>query len=392
MPEHTAPSAAPRAIAPAPPRPPRDTRVDIVRGWLQLTIMASHVGGFASLWLIHASWGYSDSSEQFVLLSGLMLGSVFTLKRLRDGWWTAVRDMAWRVVRLWRTRLVTLLGFGVMLIALDRTVLPGITGSYSFGFLMQDPLRATATAAALLYNPAYLDVLTTFLLGMMVLPAFILGFERFGAWMLLPSVGLWAAVQWWHLPAPDLAPDSPTAFNPLAWQLLFMLGAYAGRRRLLTGRSLPSGRWITWLAGAIVAFGAAARIAQYAGLDRGLLLPVIDGVDKLELSPLRLVHALALAVLVARLTPMQADWMRRWPASVLAAIGRHSLNVYCIGIFLSFGISRILSAAGPADGWLEAPLILAGFVLLGWYARWQDGARWWPRFWPAAIPARGEPQ
>ena len=31
--------------APIPARPPRDTRVDIVRGWLQLTIFASHAAG-----------------------------------------------------------------------------------------------------------------------------------------------------------------------------------------------------------------------------------------------------------------------------------------------------------------------------------------------------------
>ena len=62
-------------------RPSRDIRVDIIRGWLQLTIFASHAAGsWIGAWLIHGAWGLSDSSEQFVFLSGLMLGSVFARK------------------------------------------------------------------------------------------------------------------------------------------------------------------------------------------------------------------------------------------------------------------------------------------------------------------------
>ena len=64
--------------APIPPRPARDTRVDIVRRWLQLTIFGSHAAGtWIGFWLSHLAWRLSDSSEQFVFLSGLMLGSVF---------------------------------------------------------------------------------------------------------------------------------------------------------------------------------------------------------------------------------------------------------------------------------------------------------------------------
>jgi hypothetical protein len=44
----------------------------VVRGWLQLSIFASNAfGSFIGGWMIHAAWGLSDSSEQFVLLSGL---------------------------------------------------------------------------------------------------------------------------------------------------------------------------------------------------------------------------------------------------------------------------------------------------------------------------------
>ena len=41
---------------PAPVRPARDTRVDLVRGWLQLTIFTSHAAGsWIGAWLIHGA-------------------------------------------------------------------------------------------------------------------------------------------------------------------------------------------------------------------------------------------------------------------------------------------------------------------------------------------------
>ena len=363
-------------------RPPRDTRVDIIRGYLQLTIVASHVAGFASRWLIHGAWGYSDSSEQFVLLSGLMLGSVFTLKRHTRGLGAAVRDMVGRGARLWRSRLVTLLVFGAVVIAWNFTGEPSQVRIYGFPYLLQAPLRAAALAAALLFNPAYVDVLDVFILCMLALPLFLLAVERVGAWALALPIGLWGAVQIWHLPPPDMAPGAATAFNVLAWQLPFMLGAYAGRRKLLTGRALPEGRWLTWLAGIVVAAGFAARLAQHLRLPLGAALPVTTFTEKLDLWPVGLVHALALAILVSRLVPAEATWMHRWPSTVLGSIGRHSLQVYCAGIFFSFLIQQLLAMAGAAHAWLEAPLTALAFLVLGAYARWRDG--WRPRM---ALPA-----
>jgi len=356
-------------------RPLRDVRLDIVRGFLQVTIVASHVGGFISIWLIHAAWGYSDSSEQFVLLSGLMLGSVFAWKRQRLGFAAASRDMLQRVARLWVTRLIAIAAFGAMLIALDLTVQPGAAAPYRYDFLSHAPVQAALLAAGLLYNPAYLDVLVVFIVGMMALPGFDWAAQRIGPWALLPSALLWLAVQIWHLPSLDAAPDNLPAFNVWAWQVLFLIGAWFGRRKLLTGRALPHGQWVTWLAGTLVLLGVALRVNEYGLLHLGLPTYVVDGRDKAELSWARLLHALALAVLVARITPMNAGWMQRWPLTVLAAIGRHSLHVYCIGLFLSYAATRTLDLARADSAWLEPVLIAVAVALLGVYARWQDGVR-----------------
>src|SRR3954449_7367436 len=101
-------------------RPPRDTRLDLVRGWLQFQIFASHAhGSFIGVWLITSAWGLSDSSEQFVFLSGFALGSVFVLKQARGGFGAAIADLLPRIRRLHATHLVVFSAFAAMVVAVE---------------------------------------------------------------------------------------------------------------------------------------------------------------------------------------------------------------------------------------------------------------------------------
>src|ERR687890_423412 len=101
-------------------RPPRDTRLDLVRGWLQLQIFASHAhGSLIGAWLISAAWGFSDSSEQFVYLSGFVVGAM-----------------------------------AAMVIAIEMAVpLPGEARRLGWGWLLEAPWLALPGAAVLLWQP-----------------------------------------------------------------------------------------------------------------------------------------------------------------------------------------------------------------------------------------------
>ncbi len=362
-----------------PPRPERDLRLDLVRGWLQLSIFASHVGGsFAGAHLIHGAWGLSDSSEQFVFLSGLALGSVFARKRLRDGWGSAVRDMLGRAARLWRTHLAMLVLFGAMIL-LANHFLPGEADGYGWGLLLRDPVRAVPAALVMLYQPAYLDALSPFILGMALLPLFAWGQARVGAWALLPPGLLWLGVQA-GLPAPDLSGDSPPGFNVLAWQFLFLIGAFLGRRVLLFGRAVPPSRALLSAAILIVLLGFAARVAGRLWADWPPVWHVLPylGVShdaKAALAPARLLHALALALLDARLVPARATWMEGAAGRMLAVVGRHSLYVFCFGLFLSWGATTALRLLPGQAAWLDPALIATGAALLVVYARTLDRPR-----------------
>jgi len=350
-----------RSSVPAPP--PRDVRLDVVRGWLQLTIFFSHAtASFAGTWLVYGHYGFSDSSEQFVFLSGLALGSVFARNAVREGALAAWRDMLRRTLRLYRTHLITFACFGAMMAAAEF-VLPGEAQRLGWGFLMHHPLQAAATSLTLLYQPEPMGILPVFIWCMLLLPGFELLQRRFGEAALLAPVALYGLAQVTGWTAPSLGPETGIPFNPFEWQLIFLLGAWIGRRRLLRGRALPQSDLITVAAAAVVLFALAARLA-----DRGVIpWPVIDSFawdDKEDLVLTRLAHAMALAWLVARFMPRDAAWMHRFAGRVLAAIGRHSLQVFCVGLFLSWAATAAFRLWPAQMPWVDPLMIAGGSVVL----------------------------
>jgi hypothetical protein len=359
-------------------RPSRDTRIDVIRGWLQLTIFASHAAGsWIGAWLIHGAWGLSDSSEQFVFLSGLMLGSVYARKSRREGVPAAVRDMAMRTLRLYRTHLITFFLFGGMIIAVtDSGLCPGEVKRLGWSFLVTHPARAIPAALTTLYQPNYMDILPVFIWSMAALPAFAWLEARVGAWALAASIGLYLAAWLFRLAPPGLGPDTVIGFNPLAWQVLFMLGVYLGRRMLLLGRAVPPSRWLTVAAVAVLVVGLILRLDWFGALPFSLSVPENDWIiGKDELALPRVLHALALALVVARLTPRDAQWMHSRLGRWLAAAGRHSLHVFCLGLFLSWAVTAVFRFWPSMVMWFDPPLILAGCAVLLWFGLWRDRGR-----------------
>jgi len=361
------------------PRPPaRDARLDTLRGVLQLVIFASHsYGSFVGAWLIPAAWGFSDSSEQFLFLSGLALGSVFSRKRARDGFRVALLDLGLRIVRLWRTHLVVFSGFALMVLGVSLLLgMPGEVQRMGFGHLLSDPLRGFAGAAVLLYQPNFHEILPVFIWCMLLLPGFVLLLARFGAVALVVPVALWAAVQvrGWDLPSLG---GTAIGFNPLAWQILFMTGAWLGRRTLFGAGPLPGGRWLTAGALVVVAGGLWFRLLDHGFLAGGA--PDLGGwIAKDSLGGLRLLHAAATAWLAVRLLPAAAAAIWKRPLSrALGRVGRHSLAVFCVGLFLSYAAATLFRSTGHS--WnpmhpflLDALLVGGGSLLLAGFAHRLD--------------------
>jgi hypothetical protein len=357
-----------------PKRPPRDLRLDVLRGWMQVSIFVSHAFGTAFAWGIHAAWGVSDSSEQFVLLSGLSLGSVFALKRARDGFAAALRDLGQRLRRLYLTHLVVFFAFAAMVFAADLfTRLDGVVAEGGWRWLAAAPWFALPAAATMLYQPEFMGILPIFVWCMLLLPPFLWLLEKLGDKALLVPCGLYAATQAFGFMPPGLG-GTDIAFDPFAWQVLFLTGVWFGRRALLGAPRLPRPAWLVGLAVAVLAIGFWVKLGMH-----GIVAPAPDWLlgltAKDTLAPLRLAHALALAWLAAIIIPREALWMHKAVPQALAAIGRHSLQVFCVGLFLSWGAAAAFRLWPGQQIALDLLLIPAGVLLLLVFARWREGQR-----------------
>ena len=77
----------------------------------------------------------------------------------------------------------------------------------------------------------------------------------------------------------------------------------------------------------------------------------------------------ALAWLVGALVPRDGGWLRTRLAEAVATMGRHSLEVFCLGLFLSYGVSTALRL-WPALFWpLDFGLSALGVLVLMRWAR-----------------------
>jgi hypothetical protein len=114
-------------------------------------------------------------------------------------------------------------------------------------------------------------------------------------------------------------------------------------------------------------------------------LYAIEGKQGLSLP--RLVHALALAFVVAALVPREAPWMHRALPRAVARIGQYSLEVFCLGLFLSWAASAVFRLAplqGAGFAAQDVLLIGAGSAGLAGFAVLLDRRRTARRFTPRA--------
>lgn len=351
-----------------------------MRGWLQLTIFASHAtGSWIGAWLILSPWGLSDSSEQFVFLSGFTLGSVFSRKAARDGFREAGADLLRRTWRLYRTHLTVFALFLLAVTVAGASLLPGEAQRLGWGPVLAHPLARLPAVLLMVEQPALMGILPIFVWCMLLLPGFSAIEARWGNRALLAPLALYGGM-WALLSAdPHQGWEDGIGFNPFAWQLLFLTGAWLGRRALLHGRALPFGAgWARWAtAGAVLVL--AAGLALQLNWHGFVHWPWLGGTpawltDKKNLAPARLAHAMALAWLVAALVPREAAWMRGALPRWLGAVGRHSLSVFCVGLFLSWGASAVFQLARPSM-LLDPLLIASGCVVLGLFAWWREQRR-----------------
>ena len=368
-------------------KPPRDPRADICRGLALWMIVLNHtpgnwLGGFTL-----KNFAFSDATEAFVLLAGYAGAFAYAGQADRQGWAPAAAALVRRVSKLYVAHIFLLVVFtaqvGFSAAALDRAT---YLDELALDPFAENPYRTLLEALLLRFQPAFLDILPLYIVLLAWLVPLLALRRR--PWLLLAlSVAIWAGARVLGLNLPRWQ-GGGWFFNPLGWQLLFVLGFLLGQAaRGAAAVPLPRpSPWLTALAIAVLAAGlvliVSANHAPEALPDR--LAAFLATVDKTALHPVRLASVLAITYLVVVTVPSNASAVDgRW-ARPFVLMGRHSLPVFCFGILLSF-LARLLLEAedGWAMQWGVNLLCLAALIATATLGEWQRGS--------ARTPAAARP-
>ena len=172
-------------------------------------------------------------------------------------------------------------------------------------------------------------------------------------------------------------PNGVWFFNPFAWQLLFVFGAWCalgGAQRLSPVLRSPI---VLAVAIAYLLFAFAITLTWYveplARFVPDWLSDWMYPIDKTNLDVLRFAHFLALAAVTVRFLPQHWPGLKSRVLQPAIRCGQHSLEIFCLGVFLAFAGQFIISeySGGPL---VQTLISFAGILimvatasLISWY-------------------------
>ncbi|WP_024517972.1 OpgC domain-containing protein [Bradyrhizobium sp. Tv2a-2] len=340
----------------------RDLRIDACRGIALWWIFLDHIPNNIGSWLTLRNYGFSDAAEVFMFISGVTCALAYGRARRCEGWSSVIRRSLWRGWDIYAAFLVLTLACTIMVYLAGGDYLADESNTR---ILLEDPGAALARAAVLQYRPVNTDILPIFVIYHVLFAPLL--------WLLLrvPNVTLGASlllyalvnVFGWTVPA---WPNNVWFFNPLAWQLLTVLGAWwviEGKRF----RPWVTSRTALLLAVLYLVFSLVVtlswRIKLLEPLVPQALAHLLFPLDKSNLGPLRLLHFFALAILAICFLP--PNWRGLMTPVMRGAMrcGENSLPIYCLGVLLA--LASQVALLDISDGLaMQTALSLGGILLM----------------------------
>jgi hypothetical protein len=368
------------------PRPAN--AVDFWRGFALITIFIDHIPGLFYAQYTLVNFSIADAADLFVFLAG------WSLRLMADGGGRSMptRDVMLRLfgraLELYAAQvLITMLAIAILALTAIELANPLLLQWHNAAAVFDDPVPTHIGLAVLTHQLGYFDILPLYVVLMLMAPSFALIDRTAPGWALPTSLALYVCVLAFRLTLPTWPVSGTWFFNPLAWQIVFVLGFTMARAD----------------------FGAGAFVRRHIVILRILAVPVvIVGVlvplfgwwpdptqvpepklffiiDKTYVTPIRLIQFLSL-IAVASLAfryihrAAEAPYLRTLIAplvNMFAMLGRNSLYVFCIGSLLSLS-GQIVRFYYRGSVTVDTAVVISGIIIMAftaWLAESRQRAR-----------------
>ena len=326
--------------------PRKPNAVDFWRGFALITIFIDHIPGVIYAKYTLANFSIADAADLFVFLAGWSLRLMAEGGSRRRTTGEVVLRLFGRAFQIYTAQiLITMLAIAILAASAILLHNPLLLQWHNAAAVFDDPVRAHIGLAILSHHLGYFDILPLYVVLMTMAPGFAV-VDRLAPALLLPlSLAIYLVVLAFRINLPSWPVSGTWFFNPLAWQLIFVLGF------LLAKPSSGLGDWarrhinkLRLVGLPIVVFGVLYPIFHLWPDPTKVPEPKLFFiVSKAYDTPMRLIQFLALVAVFSgayRYIRAAADVPRLGGAvasliELFALLGRNSLYVFCVGSLLS---------------------------------------------------------
>ncbi|MDB5542496.1 MAG: OpgC [Devosia sp.] len=341
------------------------------RGLALVMIFINHVPGNFYENYTSRNFGFSDAAEAFVFMSGLAAGLAYSSAFAGGALWPAIARVWARARQLYFVHLsITMIALAIFAAAALGFGLDEVLEKNNIAPIFGFPLQTMIGLPLMTHQLGYLNILPLYIILLLATPLIIGLGQRWPVQTMVGSILIWAIAGQFRLNFPNYPTQGGWFFDPLSWQVLFVVGLLSGMAMKQGRRFVPRSPLLFGLSAALVVFvllwvkipplGDAGR--SILGFFSKLGLPFyITWFDKTFLALPRLLHALALFYVLASLGVVRHIAESR-VAAPLRLMGRQGLAVFAVGTVLSLFLQAVKT--GIDAGFLLDTLLLGGGLLL----------------------------
>jgi hypothetical protein len=358
--------------------PRQANAVDFWRGFALVTIFVNHIPGIYYSRFTPVNFSVSDSADLFVFLAGWALRYVVGGATRQTPTRDLVMRLTGRAVTLYAAQtLITMLAIAMLAataLLLDNAL---ILDWHNAATVFQDPVPAHIGLALISHHLGYFDILPLYVVLMLVAPV-IAVIDRYAPNLLLPiSLAIYLVALAVPIAIPTWPVEGQWFFNPLAWQLVFVLGFVLAKDDGVGGFARRHIVPIRVVAAVIVAVLAVVMWKNWWPDPTRVPQPTLLFIpNKSYVTPIRLIQFLAVVAVFSLFYPYIQRASKRL-AAFLSMLGRNSLEVFCVASLLSLA-AQIARFAYRGHIGVDTAVVIIGvsiMALTAWLAEWRDRAR-----------------
>jgi len=356
--------------------PERNTTIDFWRGLVLVIIFVNHIPGNLIEHITPRNYGFSDSTEAFIFISGLTIALVYGPRLPQGDLFSVVKQCLQRAFKLYRVHLVLTAGaIALFSIGYELSEEIGLIEEHGRSAVFGDTAKGVTGIILLGHQLGYFNILPLYIALMLWAPVALILTRVHVGLSLLVSGGLYVLARMGIATLHSWPEPGTWFFNPFAWQFLFTAGMAMGI--VMLDRPLPYRRTFAFGALAVVALSFVAMTAGFGLLSwlHEIAMAKLDLV-KQDLGLARMLHFVALAYVLTQFRI--GDALKTTVIGPdLVRLGQNSLTIFAVGSLLSalgqviMTLAAVKSSASPQIiGMVFTILGIIGLLALARYLEW----------------------